>query len=158
MQIVLFQTIQFSISKKFNCNKTFLFQAIQLSQAVLIQTILFSISIFFIYTQLNVETVLFQAIQFSISTQFSSIWAIDRTLSGITTSGQSGPGGDGNEGVLHIPQSSSWNIIIRLLSVITWTLVGGGVLPLFRGARGVFYCPSRLDKETDRDAHIEIDR
>ena len=30
-----------------------------------------------------------------------------RTLSDATTSCQSGPGGDGNEGVLHIPQSSS---------------------------------------------------
>ena len=28
---------------------------------------------------------------------FSSIWSIDRTLSGATTSGQSGWGSDGNE-------------------------------------------------------------
>ena len=28
-------------------------------------------------------------------------------LSGATTSGQTGPGSDGNEGVLHIPQSSN---------------------------------------------------
>ena len=41
------------------------------------------------------------------STQFISIWPIDRILSGVTTHGQSGPGSDGNEGVLHIPQSSS---------------------------------------------------
>ena len=34
---------------------------------------------------LNVKTDLFQAIQFSISTQFSSIWPIDRALSGPTT-------------------------------------------------------------------------
>ena len=32
---------------------------------------------------------------------------MDRALSGATTPGQSGPGIDGNEGVLHIPQSSS---------------------------------------------------
>ena len=37
----------------------------------------------------------------------SSIWAIDKTLSGATTPGQSGPGSNGNEGVLHIPQSSN---------------------------------------------------
>ena len=37
----------------------------------------------------------------------SSIQPIDRALSGATTPGQSGPGSDGNEGVLHIPQSSS---------------------------------------------------
>ena len=53
------------------------------------------------------KTVLFQAIQFSISTQFISIWPIDKTLSGATTPGQSGLGSDGNEEVLHIPQSSS---------------------------------------------------
>ena len=35
----------------------------------------------------------------------SSIWLIDRTLSGAL--GQSGPGSDGNEGVLSIPQNSS---------------------------------------------------
>ena len=48
----------------------------------------------------------FQTIQFSINTQFSSIWPIDRTLSGATTLGKSWPGSDGNEGILHIPQSS----------------------------------------------------
>ena len=37
----------------------------------------------------------------------SSIWPKDRTLSVATTPGQSGPGNDGSEGVLHIPQSSS---------------------------------------------------
>ena len=56
-------------------------------------------------TGTNIEH--FQTIQFNLSAQFSSIWTIDRTLSGATTPGQSGPGSDGNEGVLHIPQSSS---------------------------------------------------
>ena len=37
----------------------------------------------------------------------SSIWPIDWTLSGATILGQSGPGSDGNEGVLRIPQSYS---------------------------------------------------
>ena len=58
---------------------------------------------FFVYTQLNVKTILFQTIQFSISTRFSSIWSVDRTLSGVVTPDQSGPGSDGNEGVLRIP-------------------------------------------------------
>ena len=31
------------------------------------------------------------------------IWLIDKTLSGATTSAQSGPGSDGNKGVLRIP-------------------------------------------------------
>ena len=55
------------------------------------------------------KTVQFQTIQFSISTQFkcqTSIWPIDRTLSGATTLGQSRTGSDGNKGVFRIPQSS----------------------------------------------------
>ena len=46
-----------------------------------------------------------QTIQFSIGMQFSSIWPIDRALSGTTTPGPNGPGSNGNEGVLRIPQS-----------------------------------------------------
>ena len=38
------------------------------------------------------------------STQFNSIWPIDRTLSSATTQSQSGPGNDSNKGVLRIPQ------------------------------------------------------
>ena len=52
---------------------------------------------------LNLKTVLFQAIQFSISTQFSSIRLIDRTLSDATTPRQGGPGINGKERVLCIP-------------------------------------------------------
>ena len=37
----------------------------------------------------------------------SSILPIDRAQSGATTPDQSGPGSDGNEGVLYISQSSS---------------------------------------------------
>ena len=59
--------------------------------SVLFQTIQFSVN-----TYLNVKTVLFKTIQFSISTQFSSIWLIDKTLSGATALGQIGPGSDGN--------------------------------------------------------------
>ena len=36
----------------------------------------------------------------------SSIWPKDKTVSGATTTGQSGPGNDGNKKVLYIPQSS----------------------------------------------------
>ena len=48
--------------------KTFLFKAIQFSQTVLIQQIQFSVCIDFVYTQLNIKTVLFQTIHLSIST------------------------------------------------------------------------------------------
>ena len=54
----MFQTIQFSIRKQFNCH-FFLFQAIQFSQTVLIQTIQFIKIIDFVYIQLTVQTVLF---------------------------------------------------------------------------------------------------
>ena len=56
---------------------------------------------------LYIQTVLFPTILFSISTQFSSFWPIDKILSGVTILGQSGPGSDGNKGALCIPQSSS---------------------------------------------------
>ena len=67
-----------------------------MSKTVRLQTIHFSIQKLFNYKQfslalvlrLNVKTVLFQIIQFSISTEFSSIWPIDRILSGATTPSQ----------------------------------------------------------------------
>ena len=69
MQIISsIQTIQFSMSTHFDCQKTFLFQTIQFIQTVLIQIIQFSISTYFVYTQLNVKTVLYITIQFSVST------------------------------------------------------------------------------------------
>ena len=36
---------------------------------------------------------------------FSFIWPIDKTLSGVTTSSQSGTGSDGNEKALCIPEA-----------------------------------------------------
>ena len=53
------------------------------------------------------KKILLQAIQFSISTKFTSIWPIDRTQLGATTGGRNEPGSDSNEGVLRIPESSS---------------------------------------------------
>ena len=53
------------------------------------------------------KTILFQFFQFSIITLFTSIWPINRILSGATTPGQNGPGSNGNEEVLRIRQSSS---------------------------------------------------
>ena len=47
------------MSTQFKCQKHFLFQVIQFSQTVLIQTIQFNISIDFVYTQLNVKTFLY---------------------------------------------------------------------------------------------------
>ena len=50
----------------------------------------------------------------------SSIWPIERILLGFTNSGQSGPGGDSNEGILRIPlKLKDWNLTIRLFNVIS---------------------------------------
>ena len=106
----------------------------------------YGISTFFSYLIPNPflykQTVLFQVIKFSISILFSSIWPIDKTLSGATTPGQSEPGSDGNEWVLRIPQSSS--ITGTSSSDCSGHSLGVGVLPLCREAIGVFYSPSRL--------------
>ena len=52
------------------------------------------------------KTVLFQSVELNIRTQLSSIWPIDRTLSGAIFLGQSGLRSDGNDGVLCIFESS----------------------------------------------------
>ena len=58
------------------------------------------------------KTVPFQIIQFSIITQFTFIWPIDRTLSGAITLGQSGPGSDGKEGVYCIAGASPLDCLV----------------------------------------------
>ena len=97
---------------------------------------------------LNLKAVLLQAIQFSISTQFNSILNIDRTLSGATTPGQSGPKSDSNKGVLRIPQSSiiTGTSPSDCLMSYPGHSLRGGVLPLCRETVGVFYSPSQLNK------------
>ena len=59
-------------------------------------------------------------------------------LSCATTPGKSGPGSDGNEGVLCIPQSSSitgTSPLDCLMSYPSHSLVGGGLNPLQRSSR-----------------------
>ena len=58
----------------------------------------------FVYCQLNDQTVLIKIIQVRL---FCFMSPIDRTLSGATPPGQSGPGNDGNEKILPIPQTFS---------------------------------------------------
>ena len=118
-------------------SETFLFQIIQFCQTVVIQTIQFSLSIVFVHTHLNVKIVLFQVILFNISMQFSSIWPIDRTLSGATTPGPSGPESDGNERVIHIPQSSSITGASSSDCLVSYhrTLMGESLTPLQRSSQ-----------------------
>ena len=68
----------------------------------------------FVYSQLDVKQFYFKQFNLAwviclntIQILNSSIWLIDRTLSGVTTPSQCGPGSDGNEEVLHISQSFS---------------------------------------------------
>ena len=87
---------------------------------------------------LNVKTDLFQVIQLSISTQFSSMWLIDRILSGATSLGLSGPGSDGNEEVLYISQSSGITGSSPsdcLVSYPGHLLVGSRLIPLQRSSQ-----------------------
>ena len=83
------------------------------------------------------KTVLFQTIQFSISTQFSSIWPIDRTL---IRCYHSRPEWTWERlqwrGTPHSPKLQHyWNLTIRLFNDISRTLVGGGLTPLQRSTQ-----------------------
>ena len=76
----------------------------------------------------------------------SSIWSLDRTLSGATTSGQSGPGSDGNEKVLVIPISSSITGTLPSDCLVSYPghSLGWRVLPLCKDTFGIFYSPRWL--------------
>ena len=72
--------------------------------------------------------------------QFSSIEPIDRALSGATILGQSGPGSNGNEGVLRILQSLSITGASPSDCLVSYPGHSfGEVLPFCRGTVGVFY-------------------
>ena len=135
-QTVLFQTIQFSWSTKLNGSKyCYVSLTIQLNISDL-------------FTQLNDQTILFLTIQF-VCTQFeceSSIWPIDRTLSGATTPGQSEFESNSNEEVLHILEISKTaaSPIECLMLYLGHTFFWWGSYPLCRDAVDVFYSPSRL--------------
>ena len=60
-----------------------------------------------------------------------------------TIPGQSGPGSNGNEGVLCIPQSSSITGTSPSNCLVSYLghSFGRGVLPVCRGEVGVFYSP-----------------
>ena len=75
----------------------------------------------------------------------SSIWPIDRTLSGATTPGQNAPKSDCNEGYsAFLKAPALLKPHHQIFCVISRTLVGSRVLPLCRDTVGVFYTPSRL--------------
>ena len=94
----------------------------------------------FVYTQLNDQTVLFLTIQVSISHLFTlslnvkQFYLTDRTLLGVTTTGQSGPGSNSNKKLLlHIPKAP---VLLEPLSdylvLYPGNLLEGGLTPLER--------------------------
>ena len=74
-------------------------------------------------------------------------------ISGATISDQRGPGSNGNEGVLRIPKSSSITEALPSDCLVSYTL--GVVLPLCRGAVGVFYSPNQLGKKV-KDEYLKF--
>ena len=70
--------------------------------------------------------------------QFSSIQPIDSALSGATTTGQNGPGSDGNEGVLRIPQSSSITGSLPLDCLVSYIGTHDGVSYSFAEVQSVY--------------------
>ena len=115
-----------------------------MSKTVLFRAIQFSLS-------KQSKTVLFLTTQFSMSTQFlfSSIWPIDRTLISYY---HSRPEWSWKwcqwRGTSHSPKLQHYlNLTIRLFSIISRTLIKR-VLPLCRKAVGVFYSPIQLGKQS----------
>ena len=90
LKLVLFETIQFSISTQFECQKQFYFQQFSLAYV----------------RRLNIKIVLYQAIQFSISTQLGSILYIHRIYQLLPLWASVDLGAMAMKGVLCIPQNS----------------------------------------------------
>ena len=74
----------------------------------------------------------------------SSIWFIDRALSGVTTPGENKPGNDGNEEVFRIPQSFNTGASKSDGLVSYSENLLRVVLALWRGPVGVFYSHPQL--------------
>ena len=128
VRTVLFRTIQFSI-EKLSHFKQFILPQVRSP---------------------NIKAFLFQTIQLSIRTLFSSIWPRDRTLSGASTPGQIGPCSDGNEQLLRISQSSSITGTSTSNCLVSLSGHSGSeVLPLCRKAVSVFHSPNQLGKLED---------
>ena len=66
---------------------------------------------------------------------------MDKTLTGTITLDQSGPENNGNDWVLHVPQSSKTEALDDLLSYSRYLL--GVSYPLYRGAVSIFYSLSQ---------------
>ena len=93
------------VSQTIQSNTSHLFTQLN-DQTVLFQTIQFNISTqFFCVHTVKCKNSSFLTIQFSVIIQFTSIWPIERTLTGATTPSQSEPGSNSNKGALCIPHA-----------------------------------------------------
>ena len=72
------------------------------------------------------------------------IWLIDKTLQITTLWVRVGLGLKLMKGYSYSPKLQDLNLTSRCFSVISWTLIGWGVLLLFRNAVGIFYGLSQL--------------
>ena len=108
------------------------------------------------FTQLNVKTVVFQTIYFSMSTQFKYqttailnndiIWPRDKTLSGTSTQEWTWETSQWS-GTPHFPKHY-WSLTVRLFTVI-FRAHFGGVFPQRRGAVGLFCNPRWIGRRPD---------
>ena len=69
--------------------------------------------------------------------------------------GQSGPGSNGNEGVLRIPQNPSITETSPSDCLVSYRWCG--VLTLYRGAVSIFYNPSRLGKYSLGESYLSAE-
>ena len=91
---------------------------------------------YFVYTLLDDQILPFQTIQFSMSRLLtvwmsnSSIWPIDKNLSGATSPGQSGPGSNRKNRILHIRKIFKGGVSLSV-SVMSYpgNSLGGGFWP-----------------------------
>ena len=99
----------------------------------------------FVYTQLNGQTVLFQTIQMSNNLNVKQFYSTHKSYQVLPLRARVDLGVMAIKGTLHFPKFQYYrSLSIRLLNVISWTLVCGvgWVLPLCRDAVSVFYTPS----------------
>ena len=131
----------FIYNKSFVCTKFSVFKYCYVSLAI-------QLNMSFVYTQLNVKTVLFQTIQFSIITQFKCKRVL---VDPYTGPNQELPlrvrvdlGAKAMKGNLASPKLPHyWSFTIGLFNIIPRTLVGG-ILLFYRDAVGVFCSPKQL--------------
>ena len=115
-----------NVSTQFNCQKYFYFKLFSFVKQVLIQTIQFSVSIVFVHIPLNVKTVIFDP-------EIGPYKVLPLRVRV-------------NLGVMALKRYSTFSKALLSDCFVSYPGHSLGGSPLFRGAVGVFYRPSRLGK------------